>query len=94
MTDPTLCPLCGGKVHPKGDEPHQGLPRCGRCGAVKIKPGTWVYECVKCRERVTELHGYMVPHLCKECFDRTVEYQEAAGFVCNECGKAQIDCWH
>jgi predicted RNA-binding Zn-ribbon protein involved in translation (DUF1610 family) len=93
MTEPTACPLCNGRVHPKGDEPHQGLPRCGRCGAIEVN-GEWIKECAKCRERVTELHGFMVPHLCKTCYDRVVAYQEAIRFVCSKCGEARIACPH
>jgi predicted RNA-binding Zn-ribbon protein involved in translation (DUF1610 family) len=96
MINPTTCPLCNGRVHPKGDEPHQGLPRCGRCGAIELYPEThtWVRKCAKCGHLTDELHGYMVPHLCKTCYDRVVAHQEAARFVCSECGEARIACPH
>lgn len=88
------CPLCDGRVLPKAGRPHDGLPRCQRCGAIEIEPSTWVYECEKCRKRGTELHGYMVPHLCQECFERVVKFQTASGLTCPQCGKARIACPH
>jgi DNA-directed RNA polymerase subunit RPC12/RpoP len=88
------CPLCGGKVYPKPDEPHKGLPRCGHCGAVEIDEGMFVYECEKCGSRGIRLYGLMIPHLCKECLDALVERQRAQGYVCNRCGQPFILCPH
>jgi hypothetical protein len=89
----TRCPLCDrGTVAPKPDSPHKGLPHCDRCGAVEIKPGSWVYECAKCSAHVMELHGIPVPHLCSLCWATLLYKQRQRGQVCGLCRQPRAAC--
>jgi predicted RNA-binding Zn-ribbon protein involved in translation (DUF1610 family) len=98
MTDkaPDLCPRCQAKD--TNDRRHKvyfhnGHPRCAVHGCV-LRAGEWEFTCEECGENADELHGYMVPHLCASCFEKTKAQQRAEGYVCHQCGEPRIACPH
>jgi hypothetical protein len=48
--------------------------------------------CSKCKSLVNKLYGLMVPHLCKQCYDKMVQYQEQVDYRCSLCKQIYAKC--